>query len=851
MIRRHRAALGPAQRTGILAALLGLGAALLVVLAWTSGIRPAVGSTRLPLEPVLLALMFGAAELALLHIEFRREAYSFSLSGVPIAIGALTVSPWLLVVARVVGTLLAFVWQRPERQKAAYNLLSYAFEAGVVAVATGAILHGPETLNLHVGMLLLLVMLATDAVMSGLVLKVIGWHTSSLERSDRTRVFLSGTIVTALTTLLGLVVLIVAGYGWLGVSVLVGLVAVFVVVHRAYAALHHRHASLELVHEFVSRDDRGYAFDELVDDSLARIAASLRAGSCGMLFNGWEGQRGIVEVDEAGGVGRRPVPEQALQEPLYAAARERGAPIVVPRTTNDAGQRAWLSRHGLRDAIVVPVLDGDGVLGTLVVADRQGETATFGAGDAQVAQTLSAHMAVALRNAALVARLRLEATHDALTGIGNRALLQEVMEQVHTFPELQTGLAALLLLDLDRFKDVNDVLGHVAGDRLLGVVATRLTELSSTSTVVRLGGDEFAILLTGLDDPAQARRFAEQAVATLAKPINLNGIALSADASVGVTVYEPGAVDPGELLRQADLAMYGVKGTGRSVGVYTQDMERGHAERLALVSDLRVALDRDELFMLYQPKQDLRTNRIVGVEALIRWRHPRLGVLSPDVFISLAESTGLIDRVTDTALRLALTQGRRWRDAGYDLSVAVNLSAHNLLDPQLPARVRDLLAEAGLPARALVLEITEGSVVSEPEHTIPIIEALAELGCCLSLDDFGTGYSSLSYLQNLPVREVKIDRSFITDFVGDARREALVAAIIGLGDSLRLRVVAEGIEDQETEDHLRDMGCDVVQGYFLSPPATPDRLAELLTRRGGRIGSPGAAASRLLVALQR
>ncbi len=833
-MRRIRRPLGAGQRSGVLAALLALIAGTIVAAAQLAGPRPPVTLPHMAGLDFVLIAMFAAAELALLHVEFQREAYSFSLSGVPVAVGALTVSPAILVVTRLAGALLAFAVQRPGKLKTAYNLSSYAFEAALVATMTGLLAGGEGPLDGRSALAMAGALIVVDVIMSTLLLKVISWHSGELDQRERTRVYVSGAIIAVLTTLLGLTFVILVDRGLLGISVLVGLLVVFAVVHRAYAVLHRRHASLELIHQFVSRDSKAQSVDELLSELLRSVCATLRASSVTLLLGGWEGQQQLLWVGEDGSVASEPASEELLEDWLFREVGTTGKPRIIPRGTSIAGLRSWLDARGMRDAIVVPVSDQEGVIGTLLVGDRQGDTATFDADDLPVAQTLAAHMAVALRNAALLQRLRHQANHDALTGIANRVLLHEALDSLHRDPAVRGSLAALLLLDLDRFKDVNDVLGHVAGDRLLCIVAERLKRLAPTGLVARLGGDEFAILLTGLASTQEAESLAHEAIAALKQPVMVNNIALNADASIGVAVYRPGGVSPGELLRQADLAMYAVKGTGRGVGLYTQDLERGHADRLALVADLRLALDRGELVMLYQPKLELLSGSIIGAEALVRWQHPKLGLLGPDAFIHLAESAGLIDQVTDTALSLALGQCRVWHDEGFDVSVAVNLSANNLHDEQLPERVRLRLAEAGLPPSALVLEITESSVVSEPERTIPILNELASLGCMLSLDDFGTGYSSLSYLQNLPVQEVKIDRSFVTNFVGDRRREALVAAIIGLGESLDLRVVAEGIEDAVTENQLRRMGCDAIQGYFIGPPASPERLARLFAARAAR-----------------
>jgi EAL domain-containing protein (putative c-di-GMP-specific phosphodiesterase class I) len=287
--------------------------------------------------------------------------------------------------------------------------------------------------------------------------------------------------------------------------------------------------------------------------------------------------------------------------------------------------------------------------------------------------------------------------------------------------------------------------------------------------------------------------------------------------------------------------MYEAKGNGQRLAAYGAHMDQGRIERLALLADLRTALttNPEQLIMHYQPKLDLRTGSIEGVEALVRWNHPTLGVISPDRFIPLAESTGLIEQLTPLVLDLALTQCRDATVGGEPLCVAVNLSARNVSDSELPNRIAAVLAKTGTPPGRLVLEITESSVMGDPEQTLPVLHRLRELGVCLSLDDFGTGYSSLSYLQRLPVSEVKIDRSFVTGLGGDdpVSTRALISTIIGLGDALGLRIVAEGIEDQVTLNQLRDMGCDVAQGYFIARPMAHQQLSQWLAQHA-REGTP-------------
>jgi predicted signal transduction protein with EAL and GGDEF domain len=417
------------------------------------------------------------------------------------------------------------------------------------------------------------------------------------------------------------------------------------------------------------------------------------------------------------------------------------------------------------------------------------------------------------------------------------------------------GVASVLLLDLNNFKEVNDAFGHPVGDQLLQHVARRLGGLDlGGATVARLGGDEFAVFLPGVladrraDDPADpratdapgqeqevvVRRACEVAVglaAALQTPVDLPEITVSTDASIGICVGA-GRQSHDDLLRHADRAMYAAKDSGAPYVVYTAELDRGRVERLAMLADLRRALDRQELEVHYQPKLDLTFGVVTSVEALVRWNHPVLGPLSSEAFIPLAESTGLIEQLTRLVLGKALRQCRQWQDDGLDLAVAVNLSARNVNDPGLPDQVSAVLLTAGLPPHRLILEITESSIMGDPERTVPTLERLRDIGVTLSLDDFGTGYSSLSYLQRLPVREVKIDRSFIHGLGVSGQRhasEVLVRAIIGLGRSLDLRIVAEGVETHEVLQELTRLGCHVAQGYHVGRPVPAADIPQALT----------------------
>jgi EAL domain-containing protein (putative c-di-GMP-specific phosphodiesterase class I) len=318
----------------------------------------------------------------------------------------------------------------------------------------------------------------------------------------------------------------------------------------------------------------------------------------------------------------------------------------------------------------------------------------------------------------------------------------------------------------------------------------------------------------------------------LISPIALPGAVVSTRASVGIALGT-GSLKGADLLRHADTAMYAAKAGERPVVVYTAELDRGRAERLSLLADLAVAIEREELELRYQPQLDLHTGEITSVEALVRWRHPEYGLMNPDEFIPLAESSGLIEELTGQVLRQALLQCRAWRDEGLDLAVAVNFSARNVNNANLVENVAAALAEVGLPADRLIMEITESSVMGDPDRTVPILQRLADIGVALSLDDFGTGYSSLAYLQRLPVREVKIDKSFVMGLTGGAEEHAssvLVRSILTLGGNLNLRVVAEGVEDGEVLELLRRLGCDLVQGYYVARPLAAAELGCLISK---------------------
>jgi diguanylate cyclase (GGDEF)-like protein len=437
-------------------------------------------------------------------------------------------------------------------------------------------------------------------------------------------------------------------------------------------------------------------------------------------------------------------------------------------------------------------------------------------------------------------RLRDAALSDELTGLPNRALFRDRVRQAVLQTRRDGGLAAMLIIDLDRFKEVNDTLGHAKGDQLLCDVGARLVEtLRDADTVARFGGDEFAVLIPRIEDAGQAAEVAHRIAEAMQEPFLLGGVAIQVDMSIGIALSPPDGEDADTLIQRADIAMYEAKRGSAGHAFYTAERDPYSARRLAMVAELRAAIDDRALEVHYQPKVDLETREVTGVEALVRWSHPELGAIAPNEFVPLAEQTGLIKPLTVAVLEAALMQAARWRDDGMPLPVSVNLSARSLLDVALPGEVAGLLEHFGVDASLLALEITESSIMTDPVRALEVLTSLDAMGVRLSIDDFGTGYSSLAYLKRLPVDELKIDRGFVTTMTEDRADAFIVRCAVDLGRNLGLRIVAEGVEDAETVEALCALGCTEAQGYYFSRPAPAQELTARL--RAGDVASPPVA----------
>jgi len=429
--------------------------------------------------------------------------------------------------------------------------------------------------------------------------------------------------------------------------------------------------------------------------------------------------------------------------------------------------------------------------------------------------------------ASLNQELEHQALHDALTELPNRVLLQDRLQQALLSAQRKQHQLALLITDLDRFKEINDTLGHHYGDLVLQEVSARMrAALRGSDTIARLGGDEFAVLLPIIDSEQDAVNAARKLVSAMEKPIVLEDQSFHVGISVGFALYPDHGKDGSTLMRHADVAMYVAKRSTSSYALYDPLEDEHSISRLAMASELRHAIEHKELVLFYQPKIDLREGRITGVEALVRWNHPQRGLLSPDEFIPLAEHTGLIRPLTFFVLDEGLHQAYLWHKAGLNLKMAINLSAHHLQDEQLATKVESYMRQWGVPANLLEFEITESAIMDNPVRAMDTLTQLSNMGASLSIDDFGTGYSSLIYLKQLPVDEIKIDKSFVVDMLENAEDLVIVRSTIDLAHNMGRQVVAEGVESEEVLNMLIELGCDMAQGYFISRPVT----ANILTR---------------------
>ncbi|MEN9822781.1 MAG: hypothetical protein RLZ04_1207 [Actinomycetota bacterium] len=764
----------------------------------------------------LLAALYAVAERTVFHFEFRREAISFSISEVPTAFALIFLAPGQAIIARLVGSLLviAFQW-RSRFYKQLFNAALFVLELAVAFQVTQVFVR-----QFGSTATVLLPTVAVAAAISFVIGSILVSVAISIVEGDLWNRIRGELRVTAWVAPLNSTVATALAAPALLSPVLIALSAVplvaFWAMMRGYGTLEQRYRDLDELHGFVRRVGPTLDLDELVTVTAAETAERLRATRVG--FVAFDGPRSVRRHDIGEPLPQLPI---AADDPRWVDVVAHGRSHVL--TPAECHPRALHQLAALKDILVAPIVDRGATLGLLVVAEREGAEARFQADDVARLGRIADQLAPNLRKAMFHQRIEFEARHDALTGLPNRASFERHVQAAieRRIPTLDgfddIDVDVVVMMDLDRFKEVNDTLGHHAGDDLLRQFAERLTDsLECGDFLARLAGDEFAVLARRKIDDIE--RLAEHLVSEARRPFSIDGLEVVVTASSGVAVISGDIDDAMAVLRRADIAMYAAKSQHTGVETYRPDIDRRTPARLSMLGDLRAALENHDLVVHLQPKLDLTTSTVIGVEALARWVHPVRGFVSPEDFVHVAEETGLIKQLTDDVLEMSIDAISRLHRQGHHLSLAVNLSTHDLLDEQLPDRVLRRLEHFGVDPAMLTLEITESALLIDAPRSRATIDRLHRMGIRLSIDDFGTGYSSLSYLRHLPVSELKIDRSFVSNLLLEHQDEVIVRSIIDLGHNLGLQVTAEGVETDEIMGRLRSFGCDEAQGYGVCRP---------------------------------
>ena len=762
-----------------------------------------------PLAWPVLAIFFALSERLAVHLPFGRDNHTLTLDQAPLVIGLFFLPAEQLLLAVVTGILaLNLLRRRNQAIKVAFNLGSAIAQVTVACAVFAAVISaiggsGSET---HVGswVAALLATLAADLVSNSAVFLIIGLRIGSWDLREFARTLGVAALGTVVVTDLALVTVLIIKQAPVALSLLAIVAVLCTVLYRGYHVQRLRYSRLELLYRFTGSVDRAVSDESVLETVRAEACELLRARNASVVIC------------------------QPNSDTWWAPAC-LGTPVLIGRNEETAAHDL-LRLDGHSDGMAAPLRDGGEITGVFLVTDRLDDMTTFDKDDLKLFEALAGHASVALTNSGLVARVRASAQetehlslHDPLTGLPNRLHFQQRLER-----RLEShDSAAVLLMDLDRFKEVNDTLGHDVGDRLLREVARRLHQVDRGETVVaRLGGDEFAVLLDG--DDVHIEGMLSRITRDMSRPFELGEVTLDVMASIGIATTPQDGSSAALLLRRAEVAMYDAKRGVTGVARYAADRDPYSSRRLSLIGDLSRAVEEGTLTLAYQPQAVPGTGQVTGVEALLRWSHPVWGNVPPDEFIPLAEHTGLIKPLTRLVLERAIRQCVAWHDAGTPVLMAVNISMRNLLEPELADTVARMLVQAGLPAGLLKLEVTESAIVSDPDRAVRALDRLVDLGLLVSVDDFGTGYSSLTRLRNLPVHEVKIDRTFVRHLAERENDQAIVRAVIGLGHDLGLRVVAEGVEDEASWRMLEEFECDLIQGYLLARPMAAEAMTTWL-----------------------
>ncbi len=769
-------------------------------------------------------------------LHYRGNSYIFILEEVPLLLGLVFLSPRLFILGSVLAEAFVYLFlTRKPLIRVTFNAASGALLAALTIIVFRELLgrHSPISAQGWGALAVAGCFLAvTTTVVTKIVMRLNGQTTERWAPLQ----FTTEAMLMAASICLSFVVLDAAWFNlWATLPLLlVGLM--IILAYRGYSRLLLRFGSLQRLYDF-SRilGTASLEPSSMSLDVLEQVRTVMRARRAELILAEPSGIPRRISLGDGGASGVEPI---TLDESSFVAkAIATGDASLHNSTARDGSPSNDPIAGEYSDALVAPIMHGQSPIGAIVALDRDEEEDHFDNDDLHLFGMLVAHASANLERARLVEELRYEvdskshqATHDMLTGLPNRMLFltraASALNESHS--------VAIVLLDINRFKDVNDTLGHAIGDRLLCEISERLLHaVSGRATVARLGGDEFALVISNVAEPESAVAIVHELHGEISRPIKIDGLTLAVTASAGVALAPEHGDDVALLLQRADIAMYLAKERRSTVELYSVEQDQSMQRWLLLSGLLTHALeDKSELRVMYQPIANVQSGQIEQVEALARWQHPIQGAIPPDEFIGIAEQLGLISQITDFVLAEGCSRLASWRRAGLQIGLAINVSGREFADTSLVNRVAKHLQANDIPPDALTLEVTETEVMADLGKASNVLDQLAALGVRIAIDDYGTGYSSLAYLHRLPVQELKIDRSFVTNLPNDLSNAIIVRSSIAMAHSLGLTVVAEGAEDEVTCAMLADADCDSIQGYYLSKPMEPSRLQEWLLQGG-------------------
>jgi diguanylate cyclase (GGDEF)-like protein len=784
-----------------------------------------------------IAIAFAIAERCVVHLHFRRGAHSFSLGDLPLVFGLIFCSADSFVFGCLLGCGLVLLFDRRlPPVKFAFNIGQLALHACVAILVVHLLALDSGRVDTRTWVSALIATQVSSLVGPLLIAAAISLSEGLVRLPTLTRMIGMDLVVTTSNASLGLCGAVIAATDIHALPLLLVPAVTLFAAYRAYLSERERHQRLEFLYEANRTLARSREIAPALEGLLLRSLEAFRAEVAEIILFGSEENPSLRTLLGPGSYRElmEPVDSDVADEMRDLLERSGGA-ITLDTPFGGGRLQRYLEARGVTHAMVAPLPGEERVIGAIMLANRFGVVRSFGHEDLRLLDTLAGNASVALQYdrleqavmqlSVLQEQLHHQAYHDPLTSLANRSLFTDKVREAIA---ARRGEVAVLFIDLDDFKTVNDSLGHAAGDELLVSAASRLRAcLRPEDLVARLGGDEFAVMIEeGHDAEAAAVRVARRIMEAFVLPVGVGSESVAVYVSVGIATSHGADFSAEELIRDADVAMYKAKTSGKGhFQVFHPSMGAAVLERHGLKEELRMAIERQELTLYFQPIVDLDTGRLVAEEALVRWEHPRRGLVGPSEFVPLAEETGLILSLGQYVLEEACQQARRWQAAaaadptsGSEVAVHVNLSAVELRDPELVTRVQKTLTSAGVDPRSLIFEITETVLLDDSERVTAAIGELRALGVRFALDDFGTGYSSLSYLHTLPFDMLKIAKSFVDGLARGGREASFVRMIIELARTLGVMVIAEGIETQEQVDALVVLECDLGQGFHLGRP---------------------------------